>query len=117
MTMQNESPFGNPFFDFLENDELGRRANFLGRLGPLTTSNQQNFAANRFPSFFNNFLQTLGQQILSGETPTATFTGSLDKEFGEGGQSFSRRFNRASPFETGQLRQRLVSPARTLFNV
>lgn len=72
----------NPFLDFLDFDETGRRAAFFGRSEQFGRSQQQrNFYQNAFSELYNNYLGNLGRQAIGGNQPTGTFNdylGGLD---------------------------------------
>ena len=80
--LQKTVPFdqNNPFFDAFEMDDIGRRANFQGRFAGFGQG-QQNRLGNLFEPTFNRYLGALGQQILGGNNPTATFTDYLSQNF------------------------------------
>ena len=107
MTMQN---FDNPFLRFLEEDELGRRANFFGQPGVGGGGQQrQQFFGNLFPNVQNRFLGALGRQIQGGGSPTLSFTDFLQNNFDP-----RRELLKAPSFQTGQGTSGLVSPGRFL---
>lgn len=116
MTMQG---FQNPFLDFLEETETGRRASFFANVGNFNQQQPfsglgfqgQQFAANLFPQVQNRFLGALGNQINTGQQPNLRFTDFLRNNF-----DFRREFLRAPTFQTGRSTSGLVSPARFLFN-
>ena len=106
MTMQ---PFENPFSDFLEFDETGRRASFFSRPGTGGTPTRTRFFENQFASIQNQFLGALGSQIRGGEAPTLTFGNFLD-DF-----NFNDAFFGASPASRGQFPSRFAPRTRFLF--
>ena len=71
MTMQ---PF-NAFQDFLEESDVGQRANFFSRAGTGGTPTRTRFFENQFANIQNQFLGALGAQIRGGEQPTTVPTG------------------------------------------
>ena len=70
----------SPFFDAFEEDPVGRRANFQGRFTGFGAG-QQNQLGTLFEPTFNRFLGMLGQQIMGGDKPNATFTNYLQQNF------------------------------------
>lgn len=72
----------NPFADFLDFDETGRRAAYFGRSGQFGRGQRQrDFYQNAFTQIYNNYLGNLGRQALGGSTPTGNFNdylGGLD---------------------------------------
>ncbi len=109
------NPFDNPFLDFFETDDLGRRAAFQARLPENQTAGQQRFNPFDFEQIMNSFLRRLGTQINTGQVPNATFTGELASQFSTPGQQ-QRRRARAPVFQSGLGTAGLVGPLRRLFN-
>jgi len=69
----------NPFLDYLEQSEGGKRSLFFGGyqnvFGDLPTSQRKKAALeNVFQDVQNEFLAELGSQALSGQQPSLTFT-------------------------------------------
>tara|TARA_X000001388_G_scaffold58993_1_gene44405 strand:- start:507 stop:863 length:357 start_codon:yes stop_codon:yes gene_type:complete len=69
----------NPFLDYLEDSQSGRRSLFFGGyqniFGDLPTSQRKKQALeNVFQDVQNEFLAELGSQALSGEQPSLRFT-------------------------------------------
>lgn len=92
----------NPFFEGFETDPEGQRANFMGRLGPLSTG-AFNFANSLlFPSALNRYKQQGASQILGGAQQVGTFSDFLDRF----------NFNRALRREMPGTSRFSVSPAR-----
>lgn len=69
----------NPFADFLESSDIGRRAAFFGRQPQDLSFNEQRLFENQFGRFQNQFLGRLGRQIQAGEPPTARFDPFLEE--------------------------------------
>ena len=105
MTMQ----FDNPFQDFLEESDVGQRANFFSRAGTRGTPTRSRFFENQFASIQNQFLGALGAQIRGGEQPTLTFEGFLN-DF-----SFNDAFIGAPPAFRGQFPSRFAPRTRFIF--
>ena len=70
----------NPFFEGFETSDIGRRANFQGRFAGFGQG-QQNQLGTLFEPTFNRYLGMLGQQIMGGGKPDATFTDYLSQNF------------------------------------
>lgn len=103
-------PIDNPFADFLEDTEFGRRASFFGRPGTGGTRARSRFFENQFDTIFNQFLGRLGAQVRGGEAPTETFGGFLD-EF-----DFNRFFGGTPPAFRGVDQRRFAPRTRSIFN-
>ena len=101
-----------PFLDFLEESELGRRANFFGRINQPLNFGSTNFANQLFQQRQNSFLGTLGRQVQAGEAPSATFTDELNRNF-----NFARQLRRAPVSQTGLGTSQFTSPGRFLLNL
>lgn len=74
----------NPFLDYLEESEGGKRSLFFGAyqnvLGELPTSQRKKAALeNVFQDVQNEFLAELGTQALSGNQPSLTFNEYLSR--------------------------------------
>ena len=71
------------FQDILDNLEgPGARANFFARFqGPGYTSAQRRFLGSQFEGRKSGFLGRIGEQMRSGQDPTATFSQDLDRLF------------------------------------
>lgn len=87
--------FDNPFADFLESSDLGRRAAFFARQPTDLSFNEQRLFENQFGRFQNQFLGRLGQQIQAGEAPTARFDPFLS------GFDFERELSALPPSQRG----------------
>lgn len=73
--------FRSIFDDFLEQDELGRRAAFQSRIPQNFGLNQQEALGSLFQPTFSRFLGALGRQIQGGQTPNLRFTDFLNENF------------------------------------
>jgi|TARA_R110002126_G_scaffold21398_9_gene77362 hypothetical protein len=108
MTMQNN--FANPYQDFLEGTNLGRRAAFFSGIPNFgQPASQQQFFTNLFPQFENRYLAALGRQIQSGEAPTLQFQNFVSDNFNPRAELL-----KAPTYQSGQGTSGLVSPARFL---
>ncbi len=106
MTMQ---PSGFPFQDFLEESDVGLRANFFSRPGTRGTPTRSRFFENQFATIQNQFLGALGAQIRGGEQPTLKFEDFLN-DF-----DFQRAFLGAPPAQRGQFPSRFNPRTRSIF--
>ena len=71
----------NPFSQFLEEPGIGMRAAYMARRPTGMGFGQERQFEDMFSRFQNQYLGTLGQQIMSGEAPTARwddFLGGLN---------------------------------------
>ena len=108
MTMQNN--FANPYQDFLEGTNLGRRAAFFSGIPNFGQSaSQQQFFTNLFPQFENRYLGALGQQIQSDQAPTLRFQDFFQNNFNPRAELM-----KSPTYQSGQGTSGLVSPARFL---
>jgi hypothetical protein len=71
MPTDNDFSFDNPFADFLEEPGVGMQSAFFAQRPQGLSPNMSRLFESSFGRFQNQFLGSLGQQILSGETPTA----------------------------------------------
>ena len=76
--MPPDFSFDNPFADFLgseflEQPGVGQRAAFFAQQPQGLSPNLSRLFESSFGRFQNQFLGSLGQQILGGENPTARF--------------------------------------------
>jgi len=103
-------PIGNPFLDFLEQTDQGRRAAFFGGIPNYGQSaSQQQFFTNLFPQIENRFLGALGRQIQSDQAPTLQFQDFLQNNFNPRAELM-----KSPTYQSGQGTSGLVSPARFL---
>jgi hypothetical protein len=102
----------NPFFQFLEEDPFGQRANFFSRINQPLNFGATNFANQQFEQRQNAFLGALGTQIRSGQVPDATFEDELNSNF-----NFARQLRRAPASQTGRGTSRFASPGRFLLSL
>ena len=103
-------PIGNPFLDFLEQTDLGRRAAFFGATpGFNQGGSRQQFFTNLFPQFENRYLGALGQQIQSDQAPTLRFQDFFQNNFNPRAELM-----KSPTYQSGQGTSGLVSPARFL---
>ena len=117
MTMSLSDPFssfdsqpaGFPFQDFLEESDIGLRANFFSRPGTRGTPTRSRFFEGQFASIQNQFLGRLGAQIRGGQPPTTTFGGFLDAF------DFNNFFASQPPAFRGQFPSRFSPRTRFLF--
>lgn len=119
--MQNSNPLpnpfigpaievtGNPFQDFLEESDVGQRANFFSRQGTRGTPTRSRFFENQFSTIQNQFLGALGAQIRGGEQPTLTFESFLN-DF-----DLNTFFASQPPAQRGQFPSRFAPRTRTFF--
>ena len=88
----------NPFADFLESDDTGRRAAYFSRQGQFggqpRSQRQQSFFQDSFSDLYNAYLGRLGQQASGGEMPTGQFTDYL------GGLDFDEYYRQNVPYQT-----------------
>lgn len=86
----------NPFADFLDFDETGRRAAYFARQnqfgGAGRAQRQQGFYQNAFTEIYNNYLGNLGRQALGGTQPTGNFNDYL------GGLDFDAYYRQQVPY-------------------
>ena len=102
-------PAGFPFEDFLEESDVGLRANFFSRPGTRGTPTRSRFFEDQFQTVQNEFLGRLGAQIRGGEAPSLTFGNFLD-DFG-----FDNFFASQPPAFRGQFPSRFNPRTRHLF--
>lgn len=69
------------FDDFLEQDELGRRAAFQSRIPENFSFGQQEALGSLFQPTFSRYLGALGRQIQNKQTPNLRFTDYLASNF------------------------------------
>ena len=67
----------NPWSDFLESDDTGRRAAYFSRSGQFggrgKSQRQENFYENSFADIYNKYVGSLGLQVRQGQMPTGTW--------------------------------------------
>lgn len=73
--------FRTIFDDFLEQDELGRRAAFQSRIPDTLGFTQQEVLSSLFQPTFSRYLGALGRQIQGGQPPNLRFTDYLNQGF------------------------------------
>jgi hypothetical protein len=86
----------NPFLDWLDQGvgpQAGYQA-FAGQGGQ--SSAEKKFFQNQFSKVHNQFLGTLGQQVLAGQSPSNRFGNFLQN------YDFGDNYNRATPRDKGQ---------------
>ena len=98
----------NPWLDFLEEDDTGRKAGYFsygGQFGgPGRSQKQANFFQNSFTDIYNQYLGTLGQQARQGLMPTGTLNNYL------GGFDFNKYYREQVPYETRNAGQSAFVP-------
>lgn len=78
----------NPFWDFLEADPEGQRANYFGRLDnpPRRQSpNQRRFFQDQFTAVQDQYMGRLANMVRGGQNPTLGFSDYLSEYFSPGG--------------------------------
>ena len=70
-----------PWAGWLDEEELGRRANFQSRIPQSFGFNQQEALGSLFQPTFSRYLGALGRQIQGGQTPNLRFTDYLTQNF------------------------------------
>jgi len=87
----------NPFLDYLEADETGRRAAYFSygdRFGGTRDSQRQRgFSQNQFSDVYSQYLGQLGRQARAGVMPSGTFNDYL------GGFDFDQWYRQSVPYE------------------
>ena len=87
----------NPWLEFLESDDPGRRAAYFSREdqwgGSPRSRRQGNFFQNSFSDLYNQYLGTLGKQVRAGLEPTNTWDSYL------GGMDFNKYYQERMPYE------------------
>ena len=103
-------PPNNPFLDFLEDTELGRRAAFFGSIPNFgAPSSRSQFFGNLYPQIENRFLGALGRQVQGGQAPDLRFQDFISNNFNPRAELL-----KAPAYQSGQGTSGLVSPARFL---
>ena len=103
------NPFDNPFLGFLEESDIGLRANLFSRPETRGTPARSRFFQNQFADIQNQFLGQLGAQIRGGEAPTLTCENFLN-DF-----DLDRAFSGAPPSFRGDFRRRFDPRTRQIF--
>ena len=70
-----------PWAGWLDEEELGRRANYQSRIPQSFGYNQQEALGSLFQPTFSRYLGALGRQIGQGQAPTLSFTNYLNENF------------------------------------
>jgi len=87
----------NPFLDYLEGDETGRRAAYFSygdRFGgPKGSQRQRGFSQNQFSDVYSKYLGELGRQARAGAMPSGSFNDYV------GGFDFDTWYRQSVPYE------------------
>ena len=87
----------NPFLDYLEADETGRRAAYFSYGdqfgGPRGSQRQRNFSQNQFSDVYSQYLGQLGRQARAGVMPSGSFNDYVG-EF-----DFDQWYRQSVPYE------------------
>ena len=102
MTMQN------PWLDFLESYETGRRAAYFSRRdqfgGPNRSQRQTSYYENAFSDLYDRYLGTLGLQIRQGQMPTQQWNPYLENF------NWDQNYQENVPYSTRQAGQSGFTP-------
>ena len=107
-------PFGrdNLYFNFMESDPEGRKANYFSFDDQFGRSpNQKRFFQQQFEEVQNKYLGRLGRQVRGGGEPTQELTSYLTDYFAPGGGA-QQEWGAMSPGARGQNDSRFAPPAR-----
>jgi len=87
----------NPYLDFLEGDETGRKAAYFSygdRFGGAKDSQRQrSFFQDQFSEIYDRYLGSLGLQVRQGKLPTGGFNDYM------GGFDFEDWYRKSQPYE------------------
>ena len=77
----------SPFYGAFESDPQGMRANFFGQIAnqPGLSKNKQQWFQDQFSQVQDRYLGHLGQQVLGGGNPDASYTTDIQNYFAPGG--------------------------------
>ena len=99
----------NPWADFLDYDEPGRKAAYFARRdqfgGGQRSQRQSRFYQDSFSQLYNNYLGNLGRQVTGGGAPTDSWA----KDY-LGGFNFDDYYRQNVPYEERNAGQNAFTP-------